>query len=338
MARPPMQPAVSPQQISEDLWGAWKAQTLVTAIELDVFTHVAAGHRTAEQIARAARASRRGMRRLLDALVGLSYLTRKGRRYALTPVSRTYLVRGSELYLGMSAQTTRLHAETWSQLTRVVRTGRPVRNVDSVERAQEFFPKLVAAIFPRSLLGARAAVRSLPAVVRKRIRNILDVAAGSGAWSIAFARAIPAAQVTVIDLPEVTPTTRRFTRRFGVADRYHYQEGNLRRVDFGRERYDLVILGHIIHSEGERWGRKLVRKSYRALRPGGLLLIAEMIPNDTRTGPARPLLFGLNMLLHTEQGDVFTLREYRQWLRSAGFRKVRTLAVPASSPLILATK
>jgi 3-hydroxy-5-methyl-1-naphthoate 3-O-methyltransferase len=68
------------------------------------------------------------------------------------------------------------------------------------------------------------------------------------------------------------------------------------------------------------------------------LLIAEMVPNDTRTGPALSLLFGLNMLLHTEQGDVFTMREYRKWLKEAGFKKVTAIEAPAPSPLILATK
>ena len=99
-----------------------------------------------------------------------------------------------------------------------------------------------------------------------------------------------------------------------------------------------MILGHIIHSEGEKWGKKLVKKAYRVLTDNGMLLIAEMIPNDTRTGPMLPLLFGLNMLVHTEAGDVFTMREYRQWLKDAGFRKVQTLDVPGPSPLILATK
>jgi hypothetical protein len=155
---------------------------------------------------------------------------------------------------------------------------------------------------------------------------------------LAFAQEIPEARVTVLDYPEVTPIARQFAEKFGMADRYDTIEGNLREIDFGLNRYDLVILGHIIHSEGEQWGRKLITKSYEALKDGGLLLIAEVIPNDTRTGPALSLLFGLNMLLHTEQGDVFTMREYREWLKGAGFKKVTTIEVPAPSPLILATK
>src|SRR5262249_19504708 len=101
---------------------------------------------------------------------------------------------------------------------------------------------------------------------------------------------------------------------------------------------DLIILGHIIHSEGEKWGKKLVKKSYNALRPGGMLLIAEMVPEDDRSHRWIPSIFGLNMLMMTNEGAVFTMSEYRQWLKDIGFKKIRVIEVPAPSPLILATK
>ncbi|HVF89703.1 MAG TPA: methyltransferase [Blastocatellia bacterium] len=332
------QPNVTPQQITEDLWAAWKTQALVAGIELAVFTHISEGKKTAKEIAKAARASLKGMERLLDALVAIGYLTRKGERYGLAPVSEKFLVSTGQTYMGGMAFSTKLVWESWGHLTESVRTGRPVDTVDGDEGGREFFPKLVSAIFPASYAAARATVAALPRKALGNIKRILDVAAGSGAWSIAFAQAIPDARVTVIDYPEVTPITRQFTERMGVADRYDYVEGNLRELDFGRGQYDLVILGHIIHSEGEKWGRKLVKKSHKALSDGGQLLIAEMVPNDARTAPPIPLLFGLNMLLHTDQGDVFTMREYREWLKGTGFKSVKTINAPAPSPLILATK
>ena len=158
------------------------------------------------------------------------------------------------------------------------------------------------------------------------------------AWSLPFAQALPNARVTVLDFPEVIPVAREFAGKFGVAARFDYLEGNIRQIDFGQKQYDLVILGNIIHSEGEKWGKILVRKSHRALKPGGMLVIAEMVPNDTRTGPVFPLLFGLNMILHTNEGDVFTLAEYRQWLKRAGFSNIKTVEAQGPSPVILATR
>lgn len=332
------QMAATPQKLVDDLWAAWRAQVFATAVNLNVFTHIAAGKRTVKEIARAAEASTKGIERLLNALVGMGYLNKKGDTYGLEPVADAFLVRGKETYMGDMAYSMTMLWDTWAKLTEVVKTGRPVHAVDVDKDGREFFPKLVSAIFPGSFAAGRAAAASLPEKTRRGIKNILDVAAGSGAWSLAFASMIPDAQVTVLDFPEVTPITRQFVERFGMTDRYSYIEGNLREVNFGRDRYDLVILGHIIHSEGEKWGKKLIKKSYGALKEGGMLLIAEMVPNDTRTGPWMPLIFALNMLLHTEQGDVFTMREYREWLKEAGFKKVKTIEAPAPSPLILATK
>ncbi len=329
---------VSPQLILDHLWSARAAMALATGVELGVFDHIEAGKATMKEIARAAKASPRGMRHLLDALTGMGYLNKKGERYSNAPVAAQFLVKGKPGYMGGIVGETRMTWMGWSRLPDVVRTGRPIEAVDTEAAGKSFFPRLVEAIFPMSYGAARGAVQAIPEKKRKRIKTILDVAAGSAAWSLAFAQAIPDARVTVVDYPEVTPVARRFTEAFGVADRYEYIEGNLRDVDFGRNRYDLVILGQIIHSEGEKWGKKLVKRSASILTDNGMLLIADMIPNDTRSGPMLPLLFGLNMLVHTEAGDVFTMREYREWLKEAGFRRVQTLDVPGPSPLILATK
>ncbi|HEY7159909.1 MAG TPA: methyltransferase [Acidobacteriota bacterium] len=329
---------VTPQQITDLLWSARSAMALVSGIDLEVFTHIANGKRTFSQIAQAASADNRGMQYLLDALVGLGYLNKSGDQYGLEPVSAAFLVKGKEPYMGAFAEETKLGLQAWNNLTEVVKTGKPLSTVNEEEAGREFFPKLVSAIFPLSFAGGNAVAASLSKDQRNSIKHILDVAAGSGAWSLAFARAIPDAKITVVDYPEVTPITRDFTKRFEAADRYDYIEGNLREVNFGKNKYDLVILGHIIHSEGEEWGQKLIQKSSDALKDGGMLLIADMIPNDERTGPVMPLVFGLNMLLHTERGGVYTMKEYNAWLNDAGFKKIWTVDIPGPSPVILATK
>src|SRR5258708_5742742 len=141
---------------------------------------------------------------------------------------------------------TRLVWESWSHLTEVVKSGRPFSAVDTEQTGRDFFPKLVTAIFPMSYGAAREAAAAFPEKTRKRIKNILDVAAGSAAWSIAFAQAIPDARVTVVDYPEVTQVARQFAERLGVAERYDYLEGNLREVDFGPNKYHLLILAHLL--------------------------------------------------------------------------------------------
>jgi 3-hydroxy-5-methyl-1-naphthoate 3-O-methyltransferase len=330
--------SLSPAAIMEDITGAWRARSLAAAVELDVFSQMAAGKRTVKDIAEGSGASQRGMASLLDALTAIGYLRKTGSRYNLEPVSAAFLVPGGKSYVGALAHALSLTWDNWKNLTEAVKSGHPSMAVDVAEKGKEFFPKLVVSIFPGNFEAANAALSGFPEKDRRAIQRILDIAAGSGAWSLAFARAIPQARVTTVDFPEMTPITREFAEKFGVAARYNFLEGDLRQLDFGRDAYDLVILGHIIHSEGEKYGTELLRKSYAALRPGGKLLIGEYVPNDARTGPAMPLLFGLNMLLQTEEGGVFTLQEYRTWLKAAGFGKVTSIPVPPPSTVIVATK
>jgi len=338
MARKTGKAALSPAAIMDDIMGVWRSRAMVAAVQLKIFDHIAKGKHTAIEIAEASGASQRGITNLLDALTGMGHLRKSGSRYRLTPASAAFLVTGKKPYVGELAHGLSLTWDAWKNLTDSVKSGRPAQTVNVAEKGKEFFPKLVASIFPGNFAASTMAVSRLPQKERDKIRKILDVAAGSGAWSLAFAQAIPQARVTSMDFPEMTPITRSYSEKLGVAGRYEYLEGDLRQVDFGRDMFDLVILGHIVHSEGEKHGKQLLQKSYAALRPGGKLLIGEFVPNDARTAPAMPLLFGLNMLLQTEEGNVFTLREYRTWLKEAGFRKVSTIPVLPPSTVILATK
>src|SRR5215472_14503161 len=89
----------SPERISDDLMAGWRTFALAAAIDLDLFTHIAAGKRRPVDIASAIGADARAVARLCDAMTSLKYLRKKDAMYALEPVADTYLVRGHELYM-----------------------------------------------------------------------------------------------------------------------------------------------------------------------------------------------------------------------------------------------
>lgn len=122
---------ITPQRIIENLWSARAAQALVAGVELDLFTQIAAGKRTPQELARAAGASERGTEMLLGALVGLAYLNKKNGRYGLEPVAEKFLVSGKETYLGGFVYETKMTWPGWGRLTEVVKSGRPIEAVDT---------------------------------------------------------------------------------------------------------------------------------------------------------------------------------------------------------------
>lgn len=328
---------VSPVRIHSLIWAHTHTQVLKTSLELDVFSLIAGGHQTVQEIAKASRTSKRGMEMLLNANVGLGLLRKNGDEYELTEESRQFLVKGSPLYMGKIFSLRGVRENHWGHLTKAVKKGKPVKM--RFHPGKKFWTHLVEAIFPGSYLKAKTLLEAWKVPQRKEVYRILDVAAGSGAWSIPFADRYKRVRVTALDYPEVLTTTRKYARKYGVSSQYSYLPGDLEVLPFGKETYDLIILGNICHSLGVRKSQRLFQKSYEALKNNGHIVIAETLPNENREGPLFPLLFALNMLLHSVEGNTFTLKEYRDWLTKAGFRSVKTIRIsPAPSPLILAKK
>jgi len=330
--------AVSPDKIMVHGFAFAPGQVILSAVELGVFEGIHQGHPTSDDLARHLGADPRGVRILLNALVGIELLEKVGDRYGCTPVSETYLVPGAPAYLGDSLLHNKAVRESWSHLTEVVKTGQPWRNPERAKDLGKHLGHLVKGLYLRNYQTARELARRLGAGDKLKGLRILDVGAGSGAWSIPLAEADASARVTAVDLPPVIPTTQEFVARHGLAARYQFRPGNVRELDFGTAEFDLAVLGHICHSEGAGHAPALIQKVGKALKPGGQIVIADMIPNDQRTGPPFPLLFAVNMLVNTDQGDTFTRAEYRAWLKEAGFGEPRELMTDRDSPILVATK
>ena len=342
--QPQPKPPVTPERLMQMSWGYTAPLILEAAIKnrvFDVLDEAASSGGNGllvEQVAQRTGASVRGLRMIMDALVALAFLAKDGQqRYTLTPESATYLVSSKETFHGgILRHLSRQLLPQWLDLADVVRSGRPAVRVNLEERA-DFFEQLVVDIFPMSYPSAKALARELNLAEMKSPR-VLDLAAGSGVWGIALAEANPSATVTAVDWEKVLNVTRKFTAKHGVADRFTYVAGDNLEANFGGN-FDIVTLGHILHSEGEPRSRKLIWRAFNALNPGGTIAIAEWLPNEERTGPANALIFAVNMLVNTEVGDTFTFGEIRRWLEDVGFTNVRLFDAHAGpSPLILADK
>jgi ubiquinone/menaquinone biosynthesis C-methylase UbiE len=308
------------------------------AVSNKVFDSIAVGAKTVEQISKETGASTRGLRSIMNALLGLELLTKTGDKYSLTPESEAFLVSNKPGTLaGFFPMNMKRLIPLWLKLDDTVRTGRPAEARNEEHPGTEFFTELVENIIPMSYGSAQALGDHLKLVPAKQTTRVLDIAAGSGIWGIVLAQKSPRVEVTAVDWAGMIPTTKRITQKFGVADRFKYIEGDIDEVDFGSG-YDVATLGHILHSEGEARSRQLLKKTFNALKSGGTIAIAEWLVNDERTEPLPSLMFAVQMLVNTEKGDTFSFNEIRSWLEEAGFKNAHTLDAPGPSPLVLATK
>jgi 2-polyprenyl-3-methyl-5-hydroxy-6-metoxy-1,4-benzoquinol methylase len=330
---------LSPQNLMKYVWGFAPPLIIGAAVRNRVFDTLDGGPRTVAEVSAATGASQRGLAAIMNALVGLEFLTRDSAgRYALTPESAAFLVSSKPGYLGgfVSHIPTEL-IPAWLGLPEIVRTGAPPKRVNQIEEGSAFFAGFVTDLFALNYGAAIAAADALGISAKTNPIRVLDLAAGSGVWGIAMAQRSPQVTVTAVDWPKVLEITRGMVTRYGMADRFQFLGGDLGEVSFGTG-YDVATLGHILHSEGVARSRELIRKTFEALAPGGTIVIGEFLVEADRRGPLEGLIFGVNMLVNTESGNTYSFEEIREWLELAGFFNVGTVPAPGPSPLIFANK
>jgi len=334
-----MQQQVTPDRVAQFFWGFAPPLIIESAIRNHIFDVIDAAPKKLKEICSQSETVERPTLAVVDALVGLGLLAKdKAGYYTTTPESSTFLVRNKPSFIGgLFRHGTAQLLPSFQHLPEMLRTGKSAEILNKETTGTDFFKDFVEDLFPLMHPGAATLAGHITASWNGNHASVLDLAAGSGVWGIAFAQVSPNVNVTALDWPGVLEITKKITERCGVANRYSYIAGDLLEADFGKN-YSIATLGHILHTEGEARSKVLLKKTFQALADGGTIAIAEFLVNEDRTGPVGGLIFAVNMVVHTQEGYTYSFEEIRSWLEEAGFENVRTLQVPAESPLILADK
>jgi (2Fe-2S) ferredoxin/SAM-dependent methyltransferase len=317
-----------PDRLDQMIRGYMPSRCLLTALELDIFTAVGDGA-SAEQIGARVHANARAAGMLLNALVALGLLSKSGDVYKNTPESARFFVQGSK----DNHRNGLLHIANiwhrWSTLTDAVRSGTriPIGRDDNPEWTHSF----IAAMQRNAKDRAQLVVKALGTA---GVRRILDLGGGSGAYSIAFAKASPDVQCDILDVPEVVPLTAEYVSQAGASAQVGLRPGDMLQDDFGSG-YDIIMLNAICHMFSEEQNRDIFRRAHRALAPKGRLVVQDFILNPDKTGPQHAALFSLNMLVSTDSGASYSETEYTRWMKDAGFTEVSRVNLPGPSGLIV---
>ena len=318
--------AVTPDGIMQVGLGFWGAKTLLSAVELGLFSELAKGPATAEALQARLGLHPRGVHDFLDALVALGMLEREGANYRNTPATGLYLDRGKPSYLGgmLEMANARLY-RFWGGLTDALRTGRPQ---NEARHGGDFFGALYAD--PARLEGFLKAMTGLSAPIAAaiarqfpwdRYRTLIDVGCAQGGLPVTLAQAHPHLAGGGFDLPAVEPVFTAHVAAHGLAGRLRFHPGDFLRDPLPAA--DVLVMGHILHDWDLAQKRELLAKAHAALPPGGALIVYDMMIDDARRANAAGLLMSLNMLIETREGFDYTGADCIGWLRAAGFREAR---------------
>jgi precorrin-6B methylase 2 len=288
---------------------------LTTAAELELFTLLAQGPLSPQEVAGRLSLDQRATEILLRALAGMELLKNEAGKFANSEITATFLVRGKPFYQGdILCHNGNIHRR-WIELPKVLRTGRPAEGPHFAEDSR-LLRNFILGMKDLALLSAE----SLAVVIDiAPARRLLDVGGGPGTYAIEFCRLNPELTAAVFDLPAVVERiTRDQVSQAGLADRIECIGGDYLKDDLGQG-FDLVLVSSIIHSLGEAEIRLLFEKCRRALVSGGRIVVKDFFLEEDRITPAFASMFAVNMLSGTEAGNCYTASETRQLLEEAGF-------------------
>ncbi|HEY0385044.1 MAG TPA: class I SAM-dependent methyltransferase [Pyrinomonadaceae bacterium] len=318
-----------------------RSAAIKAAVELDIFTHIAAGETTAREIAEATAADERGVRILCDYLTIIGFLTKQDGHYQLTQDSAVFLDRRSPAFVGGAIEflLSPMLIEGFRDLTTAVRQGgTALPEAGSIAPEHPVWVKFARAMAPMMAAPAQLMAQTISQTVEQRKLKILDIAAGHGVFGIAMARQFPEAEIVALDWPHVLEVASENARAAGISDRYSLLPGSAFAVDYG-DGYDLILLTNFLHHFDPQTCEALLRKVHAALAPGGRAVTLEFVPNEDRVSPPIPAAFSMMMLSGTAGGDAYTFPELERMFKGAGFAQSELHEIPASpSRLVISRK
>ena len=308
-------------RLIESARGFQEASILIAAAELDVFTSLHSRPAGSEELARRIHGDPRGMRILLDALASLGLLEKRDGMYAVDADLAGLLTEtGTDSILGMLRHQGNC-MRRWNQLAKVVLTGNPIRDQESVRGAAGDTVSFIRAMHEISGRIAPALVKSLGPL---QFTHLLDIGGASGTWTIPFMQIYPGAKATIFDIPEVIPLAGDVLKAPGMAGRIRLVAGDFY-TDTLPPGADLAWVSAIVHQNSREQNRALFLKVFTALDAGGKILIRDVVMEESRTAPVMGAFFAVNMLVGTPGGGTFTFNELKEDLASAGFTDVNLL-------------
>jgi ubiquinone/menaquinone biosynthesis C-methylase UbiE len=328
-------PLTDVRELSRLAYGFMASKALFAALDLDLFGHLAAAPTELGELVEKTGVPANRLATLVAALIALGLVTEANGRLANSPAAQRYLVRSSPEFFGdyYRLQIDKQIYPSFLHLSDGL-AGRPVESI--YELIQD---PVEAEIFSSSqhLASMGSAVLVSRLVDFAGRRKLLDVAGGSGAFSIRFCRQHRDLRATIIDFPSVIEVARRFVGEAGLAERIDFVAGNALEMSWPHEQ-DVVLMSYLLSAVSGDELERLLDLATAALAPGGMILIHDFMLDANRRGPRESALWLVSYLAGRPDTISFSDDEIGDRLLARGFVDVRSMPlIPSITKLVAAT-
>jgi hypothetical protein len=337
-----MSDQLSPEKIIQTGLAFWASKTLLSAVEMGLFTELSHGPEHFNSLSGRLGLHPRSARDFLDTLVALGFLRREGESYGNTPETELFLDRNKPSYVGgiLELANMRLYP-FWGHLTEALRTGQPQNEVKTggpglFETLYADPARLKAFLSAMTGLSHGANLTIAHTFPWKDYNAFVEVGTAQGDLAVQVALANPHLRGFGFDLPEVAPVFEEYCQATGVADRVSFVPGSF--FDQEIPKADVVLMGHILHDWDLPTKKMLIRKAFEALPAGGAFIVYEAIIDDDRSKNAFGLMMSLNMLIETPGGFDYTGADCAAWMKDAGFSATRVEPLVGPDSMVIGIK
>lgn len=337
---------IDPSKIMQIGMGFWASKTLLTAVKMELFTHLAKGELSGQDIKSKLGLHERSLYDFLDALVALGFLKRKGLKetalYANAEDTDLFLDKNKPSYMGgiLEMSNNRLYP-FWNDLEEGLKTGLP--QCETKNGGTPIFEAIYAD--PKKLrefVYAMAGVQMGNFIAFAKgfdfsnYKTLCDIGGSGGHLSAHIVMNNDHMQCTSFDLPPVAPVAEENISAMNLSDKVTIASGNFFTEDFPKA--DVITMGNILHDWGTKDKKMLIKKAYDALPKGGALAVIENIIDDNRSENVFGLLLSLNMLIETAEGYDFSASDFNELAKDVGFKKIAIMPLTGPSSAAIAIK
>ena len=314
-------PLTDVRQISRIAYGFFASKALFGALNLGLFGHLAAGKQTLASLSDATAVSENRLATLLATLASVGLVERVANGgWSNAPAAARYLVPGEPAYFGdyyrfqidrqLYPNMLALDAGLAGDEAGLAHSSMGGMLADPAE-AEAFSRAQHAGSLGPALLLAKT-------IDLTGAKTLLDVAGGTGAYSITLCRRHPALRASVLDFPSVTAVATRYINDAALADRIALISGNALETDWPPDQ-DVVLISYLLSAVGAADIPLLIGRARDALAPGGKIIVHDFMLDEDRAGPFSAAGFFLSYLTLRTDPVSFTAADVRAWLGDAGF-------------------
>lgn len=321
MKKPPITP--NPELINKLAKSVYPSFVFLTSMQLNIFSVLEDSAKTPKEVAEVLNVKVNHIERLLYALGSIGLLKIEKNKFANSIEANCYLIPGKPTYMGNNTWINpMLNFYLWGSAVKTaetIRTGTPQDKFDYTAVSEEQLEDIFLSLRP---IAYKAGEELAKKYDLSQYRSFVDVGGASGGLALAVSDTYPHLEITVVDLPSVSPVAKHLLEIEGAIDKVHVMTVDIVKNPLP-ESYDIAVLRALIQVLTPEHARRAIINLATSINSKGRIFILGHFMDNSKTSPLEEVIWFLNNLNCDDEAGFYTEDNHIKWLKEAGFVDIK---------------